>query len=262
MQISKKLLLIGGIILVTLVAALYMQKLPIVPNQPTKGLMLSDFPEVFNTVNNNQLFLAESAEPAGNKPIDEEKLSPNFTVDIIKKPMELTDANGGISVFRGCILVIKNTGNVKLTNIAFRVENVKGKIPRQSLSYRGYLYFGVVENISTFDGMEVKVGKEVDNIPDLDVNKSIYLVNELNNLCFENISEFRKYQNSGWLVVKSDQGVEQRIPSVWSFKPVMKYYGSENIFFYYLELFLFFILPPALVVIGIFYLINKIRRKR
>jgi len=144
------------------------------------------------------------------------------------------------------ILVIKNIGEIEITNITFSLEKVNGKLPDD-------ISFDIVEDISisTWKRKEVYIK----TIPRLGVNESVALIESNSKLCFINASEIYDYGNSGWLIIRCDQGIEKRVP--YTFTPK---HGVFPPIWGLIYVFLFCIIP-LLLILAIIVLIRRRGRK-
>jgi len=127
------------------------------------------------------------------------------------------------------------------------LEKVNGKLPDD-------ISFDIVENISisTWKRKEVYIK----TIPRLSVNESIALMESSSKLCFINASEIYDYGNSGWLIIRCDQGIEKRVP--YTFTPK---HGVSPPIWGLIYVFLFYIIP-LLLILAIIVLIRRRGRKK
>jgi len=134
--------------------------------------------------------------------------SENSTKDATKVEND-TKLREGVANFtvesNGTILVITNTGNVKLTNITFGIG------PYQ-MDY-GLIF--VIENYTEFvkKGPSKNAGEWLPCVPELGINESVMLYLPV-------VEEYIQSENNTipsnatWLTIKSDQGIERKIACV------------------------------------------------
>lgn len=102
----------------------------------------------------------------------------------------------------GTILIITNTGNIKLTNIIFEIG------PDQ-MDY-GLIF--VIENYTEFvkKGPSKNAGEWLPSVPELGINESVMLYLPV-------VKEYIQGENNTipsnatWLTIKSDQGIERKV---------------------------------------------------
>jgi len=284
----KKILLMGGILLVAFVAGLCVQKpegIKLTPLQPAEELKLYDFPEDFKdstliVVGDNASDIEMQAaneiayyleNETGNKPLikkhseisDEDKRNYNLiVVDMPKTNLlleevyaentenkQIDNANFSIKAKKySSTLTITNTGDVVLTNI--KIIKLTGFAKEG-----GAMYEEIIKLIP-----ELEIGKNV-NVSIPEISSCGFLPDQSHVYGFNpppekelDILSGKLMYSEGRIIVTCDQGIEKSIV----FCEIKQ---KSDI----LEFFAFYILPPVLailLIIGVVRYIGRIRGRK